>query len=248
MRIPRPPHRWDVSPSRAIEIQRSLAGRIRRTKPAGPLRCVAGIDVAFTRDGRACLAAAVLWDAEAQATIEQRVATRPLTFPYVPGLLSFREAPAALAALRKLATAPDALMCDGQGIAHPRRFGLACHVGLIADLPTLGCAKSRLCGEHRRPGWRRGSKAALTHEGEVVGTVLRTRDDVRPLYVSIGHRVDLATAERLVLACAVRYRLPEPTRLADRLVAAVRRGGPQGQSVVPQNASSLPHASTKVTR
>jgi deoxyribonuclease V len=248
MKIPRPPHRWDVSPPRAIEIQRSLAGRIRRVKPTEPLRRIAGIDVAFTRDGRTCLAAAVVWDAGKRQVVEQRIAARPLSFPYVPGLLSFREAPAVLAALRKLTTTPDALMCDGQGFAHPRRFGLACHVGLIVDLPNIGCAKSRLCGEHRLPGRRRGSKAPLRHEGEVIGTVLRTRDGVRPVYVSIGHRVDLATAERLVLACAVRYRLPEPTRRADRLVAAVKRGAAQGQSVVPQNACSLPHSSTKVTR
>jgi deoxyribonuclease V len=224
MKIPRPPHRWNVSPSRAIEIQESLAGRISRAKSPGPLRRIAGIDVAFTRDGRTCIAAAVVWDSEQRQAIEQRTATRPLKFPYVPGLLSFREAPAVLAALRRLETTPDVLMCDGQGYAHPRRFGLACHVGLIVDLPTVGCGKSRLCGEHRQPGRRRGSKAPLMHDGEIIGIVLRTRDGVRPVYVSIGHRIDLPTEERLVLASAVGYRLPEPTRRADRLVAAVKRG------------------------
>jgi deoxyribonuclease V len=212
-----------VSPSRAIEIQKSLAGRVLRVRPRGPLRRVAGIDVAFTRDGRTCIAAAVVWDVEQRQAVEQRTATRPLTFPYVPGLLSFREAPAVLAALRGLRTTPDALMCDGHGYAHPRRFGLACHVGLIVDLPTVGCGKTRLCGEHRQPGRRRGSRVPLTHDGEMIGTVLRTRDAVRPVYVSIGHRIDLPSAERLVLACAVGYRLPEPTRRADRLVAAVKR-------------------------
>lgn len=224
MRIPRPPHRWDVSPSRAIEIQKSLARQVRRARPPGALRRIAGVDVAFTRDGRRCIAAAVVWDSERRHVVEQRTATRPLSFPYVPGLLSFREAPAVLAALRRLRTTPDALICDGQGYAHPRRFGLACHVGVIVDLPTVGCGKTRLCGEHSPPGRRRGSKASLTHGGEVIGTVLRTRDDVRPLYVSIGHRIDLPTAERLVLECAVGYRLPEPTRRADRLVAAAKRG------------------------
>jgi deoxyribonuclease V len=141
----------------------------------------------------------------------------------VPGLLSFREAPAVLAALRRLRTVPDALICDGQGLAHPRRFGLACHVGLIADLPAVGCGKSRLCGEHREPGRRRGSRARLVHDGEVVGTVLRTRVGVKPVYVSVGHRIDLPAAERLVLDCAVRFRLPEPTRLADALVGAAKR-------------------------
>jgi deoxyribonuclease V len=212
-----------VSPSRAIEIQKSLAGRVRCVSPPGPLRRIAGIDVAFTRDGRTCIAAAVVWDVVQRRAVEQRTATRPLTFPYVPGLLSFREAPAVLAALRGLRTTPDALMCDGHGFAHPRRFGLACHVGLIVDLPTVGCGKTRLCGEHRQPGRRRGSKVRLTHDGETIGTVLRTRDGVRPVYVSVGHRIDLASAERLVLACAVGYRLPEPTRRADRLVAAVKR-------------------------
>jgi deoxyribonuclease V len=224
MRIPRPPHRWDVSPSRAIQIQQTLAGRIRSTRPRGALRHVAGIDVAFSPDGRSCIAAAVIWDSREGRGVEQRIAERPLTFPYVPGLLSFREAPAALAALRKLETTPDAVICDGQGYAHPRRFGLACHVGLILDLPTLGCGKSRLCGEHREPGQRRGARSALKHDGEIVGTVLRTRDGVKPVYVSIGHRIDLATAERIVLRCAVGYRLPEPTRRADRLVASIKRG------------------------
>jgi deoxyribonuclease V len=129
-----------------------------------------------------------------------------------------------LAALRKLEGTPDAVMCDGQGYAHPRRFGLACHVGLIVNLPTLGCGKSRLCGDHQEPGRKRGAKCSLRHDREIVGTVLRTREGVKPVYVSVGHRMDLATAERLVLECAVGYRLPEPTRRADRLVAAVKRG------------------------
>ena len=206
-----------------MTIQRELAARIRSTKPRGKLRRVAGIDVAFSMDGLSCIAAAVVWDVLAGETVEQQVATRPLSFPYVPGLLSFREGPVVLAALRKLTTTPDALMCDGQGYAHPRRFGLACHVGLIVGLPSVGCGKSRLCGEHRDPGRRRGSRAPLTHDGEVIGTVLRTRDGIKPVYVSVGHRIDLETAEQLVLDCGGGFRLPEPTRLADRLVAGVKR-------------------------
>ena len=226
MRIPRAPHRWDVTPTRAMAIQRELAGRLRLERPRRAPRLVAGIDVAFTRDGRSCIAGAVLWDLRERAVVEQRTALRPSRFPYIPGLLSFREAPAALAALRRLRSVPDALICDGQGYAHPRRFGLACHVGLIVDLPAVGCGKSRLCGEHREPGRRRGSAAPLLHGGEVVGTVLRTRDGVNPVYVSVGQRIDLPSAERLVLDCAVRYRLPEPTRLADALVGAAKRGYP----------------------
>lgn len=207
-----------------MAIQRSLADRVRRSAPSRRITTVAGIDVAFSRDGADCIAAAVVWDVDQQAVVEQRVATRPLTFPYVPGLLSFREAPAVLAALRKLSVEPDALMCDGHGLAHPRRFGLACHVGLLVGRPTLGCAKSRLCGTHREPARRRGSRVSLRLDDDVLGTVLRTRDGVKPVYVSIGHRIDLKTAERIVLECGIGYRLPEPTRLADRLVAAVKRG------------------------
>jgi deoxyribonuclease V len=222
MKLPRAPHRWNVSPREAATIQRELAASVARTPLARRPRVVAGVDAAFTRDGECCIAGVVLWDRREQRTLEQHVALRPLTFPYVPGLLSFREAPAVLAALRKLRREPDALICDGQGLAHPRRFGLACHVGVLSCLPTVGCAKSRLVGSHVEPGRRRGSRTPLTDGRERIGTVLRTRDGVRPLFVSIGHRVDLAAAVRLVLDCAVRYRLPEPTRLADRLVAQAR--------------------------
>jgi deoxyribonuclease V len=151
------------------------------------------------------------------------VAVRPLRLPYVPGLLSFREDPAVLAALRRLRATPDVLLYDGHGLAHPRRFGVACHIGLIVDRPAIGCAKSRLVGMHREPGWRRGSAAPLLDGGEVIGSVLRTRDGVRPVFVSVGHRIDLRTARRIVLACALRHRLPEPTRLADQLVGAAKR-------------------------
>ena len=225
MKIPAPPHRWDVTPRRAIEIQKSLASRVRSVAAAGPLRRVAGIDVAFSRDGSQCIAGAVVWDCVEGEVVEERVARRRLAFPYVPGLLSFREAPAVLAALRRLRTRPDALMCDGQGLAHPRRFGIACHVGVLVGLPAVGCGKRRLIGEHVEPGRRRGSRRPLHHRGELIGSVVRTRDGVRPVYVSVGHRIDLDGAVRLVLDCGAGYRIPEPTRLADRLVARVKRGG-----------------------
>jgi deoxyribonuclease V len=186
-------------------------------------RFVAGLDAAFSRDDRHCLAAAVVWDLRERALIEQQVAVRPVTFPYVPGLLSFREGPALLVALRALRTSPDVLICDGHGLAHPRRFGVACHVGVIVNRPTIGCAKSRLVGTHRTPGARRGSAAPLSDGGEVIGSVLRTRDGIRPVFVSVGHLIDLRGAQRIVLACTVRYRLPEPIRLADQLVGAARR-------------------------
>lgn len=223
MKIPRAPHRWKLTPKQAVAVQRRLAARVSRRARRRRVRVVAGVDCAFSRDGALCLAAAVCWDLEAGEVVEEQVAVRPLTFPYVPGLLSFREAPAELAALRALRTTPDALMVDGQGIAHPRRIGIASHVGLLCDLPTVGVAKSRLCGTHREPGPARGARVALMDAGERIGSVLRTRDGVKPLYVSIGHAVDLPTAERWVLEAGAGYRLPEPTRRADRAVAVAKR-------------------------
>lgn len=199
-----------------------MARLVSRTKPPGEIRFVAGLDAAFSKDERRCFAAVVLWDIAERRIVEQHTATRKLTFPYVPGLLSFREVPALLLALRKLKRRPDLLMCDGQGLAHPRRFGLACHLGVICDLPSLGCAKSRLIGTHADPARPRGSRTDLFDKGEVIGTVLCTQTGIKPVYVSIGHKIDLQTAEEIVLACAIRHRLPEPTRLADRLVATFK--------------------------
>jgi deoxyribonuclease V len=150
--------------------------------------------------------------------VEQVVAAVRIEFPYVPGLLSFREGPAALAAIAKLSVEPDVFLFDGQGFAHPRRFGLACHLGLWLDRPTLGCAKSLLCGTHRRPGLRRGSAAAIKDHGETIGLALRTRDGVAPVFVSAGHRMDLKTARRIVLRCGGGVRIPEPTHRAHILV------------------------------
>lgn len=185
-------------------------------------KLVCGLDAAFTPDGRHCLAAAVLWHSESGQVLEQIVARRPLRFPYIPGLLSFREAPALLAALRKLRAIPEILVCDGQGRAHPRRFGIACHVGVITGLPAIGCAKSRLVGTHAEPGPNRGDIASLRDGDDVLGIVLRTRQGSKPLFVSVGHLVSLHEAVRLVLSWARNHRLPEPTRLADRLVARER--------------------------
>ena len=223
MKIPRAPHSWLLSPAQAIALQKRMAGLVVQARRSRKFRFVAGLDAAFSDDDKLCFAAVVLWDLRRQLVVEQHTAIRPLVFPYSPGLLSFREVPALLAALRKLKQTPDVLMCDGQGIAHPRRFGIACHLGVVCNLPAVGCAKSRLIGTHGEPSLARGSHMLLTDKGEVIGTVLRTQTGVKPVYVSIGHKADLPAAAEMVLDCAVKYRLPEPTRLADQLVAAAKR-------------------------
>ncbi|MCH7994980.1 MAG: endonuclease V [Planctomycetes bacterium] len=222
MKIPRAPHAWNVSPTRAIAIQKKLAGRVVTSGRIGRVRLVAGADIAFTPDKLHCIAGVVVWDIRDSCVVEQVVVRRPVRFPYVPGLLSFREAPSVLSALGKLRHEPDAFMFDGQGLAHPRRFGLACHVGMILDRPSVGCAKSILVGSCDMPAPHRGSSAPLVHHGEIIGRAVRTRDGVRPVYVSVGHRLSLADAVEITLLCGGRYRLPEPTRLADQLVARER--------------------------
>jgi deoxyribonuclease V len=215
-------HRWPTSPKAAIELQRRLAPRVRLRPAPTDARFFGGADVAFSRDGSHVIAGVVIWDREASTIVEQRVARVPCRLPYIPGLLSFRELPGVLAALRKLRTTPQVMLCDAQGLAHPRRLGLASHLGLWLQLPTVGCAKSRLCGENEEPETTRGSQTALWHNGERVGTVLRTRDSVKPLFVSPGHLCDHDSAVRLTLAATTRYRLPEPTRMAHQLVTRAR--------------------------
>ena len=209
--------RWDVSPREAMQLQHSLAAQFHATDTVGEVRLVAGIDVGL-RQGRA-RAAVVVCALPGLARVEAATAEHELTFPYVPGLLSFREAPAVLAALAQLSCVPDVLIFDGQGYAHPRRMGLATHLGILLDWPTIGCAKSRLIGEHAQPATERGSAAALLDGGEQIGLVLRTRHAVRPVYVSVGNRIGLAHAVALVLACSGGYRLPEPTRWAHHLAS-----------------------------
>lgn len=214
--------RFDLSPAEAIALQRRLAARIETNDRLGPggveaLNLVAGLDIAFADSGRTTIAAAVLVRLPSLETIAEARATLPTRFPYVPGLLSFRELPAGIEAIERLPEAPEAVLCDGQGYAHPRRFGLACHLGLALDLPTIGVAKSRLIGAHDEPGPARGDWTPLLDRGETIGAVLRTRAGVKPLYVSTGHRVTLASASALTLRATGRYRLPEPLRRADRL-------------------------------
>jgi deoxyribonuclease V len=223
MKLPPPLHRWSMTPRQAIRLQQRLADRVRIEPLRQSVHLVAGADVAFSPDGKRCLAGVVVYDLQKQEVVEQVLAWRPVRFPYVPGLLSFREAPAVLAAVRRLRTVPDLFMFDAQGLAHPRRMGLASHVGLLMDRPTVGCAKSRLCGEHGDPAQEPGSVSALVDRGEGIGAVLRTRHGVKPVYVSVGHRVMLADAIQAVMACVTRYRLPEPTRLAHIMVTRHRR-------------------------
>lgn len=217
------PHPWNVSSHQAVRIQVQLRRYLRRTPPPGLPRLVGGVDVGFPRGRGVARAAAVVLALPGLALVDQAVAEVKLTFPYVPGLLSFREAPAILEALGRLATFPEALICDGHGYAHPRRFGLACHLGVLLDLPTVGCAKSILVGTHAPLGEAVGSTAELIDRDEVVGVALRTRQGVKPVYISAGHRVDLAYAVRLTLASSRVYRLPEPCRLAHQ-----RASAPQG--------------------
>jgi deoxyribonuclease V len=219
LKIRRTLHRWNVTPKRAVTIQRELAGRIIRRGRIRNIRLVAGVDLAFSRTGDEGIAGVVVWDLRERAVVEQHVIRRPVRFPYVPGLLSFREAPAILAALRKLRCEPDAFIFDGQGYAHPRRFGLACHVGLVIDRPSVGCAKSLLVGTCKTPDGSRGSTARIEHHAECIGMAVRTRDSVRPVYVSVGHRLSLDAAVAITLSVCNGLRIPEPTRLADRLVA-----------------------------
>ncbi len=222
MKLPPPLHRWSMTPKAAIRLQRHLAELIRREPLPSDVRLVGGADLAFSADGRRCLGGVVIYDVQEGRVIEQALAWRQTRFPYVPGLLSFREAPAVLAAIRKLKHIPDVFIFDAQGAAHPRRMGLAAHVGLLMDRPTIGCAKSRLCGTHNDPPARAGGSCPLIDREEIIGAVLRTQPGVKPVFVSCGHRVTLDDAVRVVMACVRRYRLPEPTRQAHILVTRHR--------------------------
>lgn len=215
-------HKWNLSYARAREVQTSLAGKVRFTPLRKQPKVVAGIDCAFSKDGQRILAAVVVLKLPDFEIVETTTAIRKVTFPYIPGLLSFREAPVCIAAVKKLRGRPDVFIIDGQGIAHPRRLGLAAHLGLFFDRPTIGCAKSRLTGEYDEPPLEKGAYALLTAQSETIGVVVRTRTKVKPVFVSVGNRCVLGDAMRIVLACAVRYRLPEPTRLAHQTVSKLK--------------------------
>ena len=211
---------WDGDTAAARRLQDTLARQVvLHDDFATPLRTVAGFDVGFEDDGAITRAAAVLLDADTLAPLESQVARIPTRMPYIPGLLSFRELPALLAALQMLTHAPDLVLVDGQGIAHPRGLGIAAHFGVVTGLPSIGVAKKVLVGEHDEPGPERGDSTTLRYRGDVIGTVLRSKPRCRPLIVSPGHRVSMASAGALVLRMLAGYRLPEPTRLADRLAS-----------------------------
>ena len=207
-------HDWQVSPAQALDIQRRLAAQVSGRSAVTTPRFIAGVDISATNAQGIATGAAVVLEYPGMRVVETEVAQGKPDFPYVPGLLSFREAPLTLAACEKLTITPDLILVDGQGIAHPRRLGLASHLGLCLNTPTIGCAKSRLCGQHGEPGTEPGNHAELVNQGKTIGVALRTRLGVKPVYVSIGHKVDLETAIYWVLECCRGYRLPEPTRLA----------------------------------
>jgi len=207
-------HGWRVSPSQALELQLRLASRVSRTNELTSPRYIAGVDISVDRARGMGRGAVVVLSYPELEIAEVQTVEDSIDFPYVPGLLSFREAPITLAACEKLEITPDLFLVDGQGIAHPRRLGLASHLGLFLDRPTIGCAKSRLCGNHQTPGGEPGSYAELMDNDEVIGAALRTKAGVNPIYVSIGHKVDLEAAIYWAIQCCRDYRLPEPTRLA----------------------------------
>ncbi len=214
-------HAWSLTVEEAIAIQEKLHTEvITEDQLKEPVQYVAGVDMGFEANGTISRAAVAVLSFPDLQVIETSVVRRPTTFPYIPGFLSFREIPAILDALEKITIIPDLILCDGQGIAHPRRFGIACHLGLLVDIPSIGVAKSLLIGKHEELPEVRGRWQPLIHKGETIGAVLRTRIGVKPVYVSCGHRVSLPTAIDYVLRCTPKYRLPETTRIADKLASS----------------------------
>jgi deoxyribonuclease V len=220
-------HRWDIDAAAARELQRQLAERVITDRPLSPYETVGGADVSYNKWSSTLYAAVVVLRADTLEVIDRSGVVAEATFPYVPGLLSFREAPPVIEAFEKLSVRPEILICDGQGIAHPRRLGLAAHLGIWLEIPTIGCAKSRLFGDYEEPGPARGDWSPLTDGDETIGAVLRTRDRVKPLFVSPGHLCDLPSAIAAVLAATRRYRQPVTTQMAHGYVNEMRlRGGP----------------------
>jgi deoxyribonuclease V len=218
-----PLHSWDLTPDEAIKLQRELAPRLETRTPLTKWDLVAGADISYNRYSSRHYATVVVLRLADWTVVEVQQTVGEVSFPYVPGLLSFREAPVLLEAFAKVEAQLDVVMFDGQGLAHPRRLGLACHVGLFLDVPTFGCAKSRLVGKFKEPGKTPGSLAPLVDREDVVGNVVRTKYAVKPVYVSAGHRIDLPSAVRVALASCHGYRIPEPTRLAHLYVNELRR-------------------------
>ena len=216
-------HGWDVATEEAAAIQDQLRSKVRTVDDFAAVTTVAGVDAGFPDEGATTRAAVAVLDFPALTLREQQLITRPTTFPYIPGFLSFREIPAVMQALEQLEHLPDLILCDGHGIMHPRRLGIAAHLGVLLDRPTIGVGKSRLIGTHAEVPDTRGAWVPVYDNNEVIGAVVRTRVGTKPLYISPGHRISLETAIEYVLRCTPKYRLPETTRIADRL--ASNRGG-----------------------
>jgi deoxyribonuclease V len=219
-----PLHRWDLSETEAVALQRELASRHDTSLPLGRYELVAGADVSNNLYSDTVYAGVVLFRRSDWSVVERRGAVGEARLPYIPGLLSFREAPVLLEAFRRLEHRPDVVVIDGQGIAHPRRLGIAAHIGLWLQLPCLGCAKSKLWGRYQEPGPQPGASSPLTDRGEIIGRVLRSKVRSNPLFISPGHRIDLDSSVRVVQDALKGYRLPEPTRQAHNYVNALRRG------------------------
>jgi deoxyribonuclease V len=215
-------HNWNLSYSQAIALQKRLSWKVHLIELKKQPKTIAGIDCAFSRDKKRIIACTVLLKLPGFELIETANTVQKLTFPYIPGLLSFREAPACIAAVEKLKHQPDAFIIDGQGTAHPRRFGLACHLGLFFNKPTIGCAKSRLTGSFEDPALEKGSFGSLKDGRETIGAVVRTRTNVKPVFVSVGNKCLLKDAIKIILDCTTRYRISEPARLAHQLVSSLK--------------------------
>lgn len=211
-------HSWDVTPAEAKRLQDKLRKKLIIDGDPGKIRLVGGIDVGYSRTTNKATAGVVVLTVPDMTLIETAAANRHVTFPYVPGLLAFREIPAVLSAIELLENEPDVFIVDGHGLAHPRRFGFASHLGLLLDRPTIGCAKSRLIGEYEEPGPNFGDRTVLTEGDERIGSVIRTKSSANPIFISPGHKIGFEPAERIILECSRGHKLPEPTRLAHRLV------------------------------
>jgi deoxyribonuclease V len=224
MELPRPLHTWQVSSQEALNIQKILGGRVQTSSAHHPIRFIAGLAASFSLVENLWIAGVVLWDLQQQKVREEHVATHTEIFTDEdPELLAFREVPALLKALEKLEITPDLLMLDGHGVDHPRRMGEASHLGVFTELPAMGCSENSVFGESDEPASERGAKAKLMYNGHVVGMVLRTKKEEKPLYISIGHQIDLASAEEIVLRCTTNHALPEPIFLAGSLVAKAKQ-------------------------
>lgn len=221
---PRVKHSWKLTEEEAVQLQQELARQVIAEDHLADVQYIAGVDVAYSKHSGKLIAAVVILEADSLKVAESVVVEDHVQFPYIPGLFSFRELPPVIQAFQQIKTPPQLIVCDGQGLAHPRRFGLASHLGVLLDMPAIGCGKTRLLGEFEEPGLDRGAMSSLMDRGEVIGSAVRTQDGIKPIFVSVGHKISLATACDWILKLAPRYRLPETTRQADQLVNRVLGG------------------------